>query len=218
MRRTARTARQKENMKKISYILSLLTALVLMASCQENEEAGEYDNWQARNQQYVDSIAKLADNGTDGWTKMAAFTLMDSVERSHPDNNHFIYIQKLEDGTGTSAPLYNDSIRVHYLGRLIPSDSYPQGYIFGKSYSTYTSNAATDVPALMAVKDNIVGFATAVMHMTEGDRWKIVGPYYLGYGTSTYSAASIPGYSALIFDVKLARIYRYQIDTDTTWH
>jgi FKBP-type peptidyl-prolyl cis-trans isomerase FklB len=205
-------------MKKLFYLLPFLATPLALGSCQENEEEGEYDNWQARNQHYVDSIARLADNGTDGWTKMVGYTLVDSVERLNPNNNHYVYIQKLENGTGTEYPLFNDSIRLHYLGRLIPTASYPQGYIFGKSYSTYTFNEATDVPALMGVNGNIVGVATAVMHMVEGDRWKLVVPYYVGYGTSINTTGSIPGYSALIFDVKLARIYKYKIDTNTTWH
>ena len=205
-------------MKHFSYILSLFATLLVLSSCSENEEAGEYDNWQARNQHYVDSIARLADAGTDGWSKLVAFNLVDSIEKKTANNNHYIYIQKQEDGAGTTSPLYNDSIRVHYLGRLVPSTSYPQGYIFGKSYSTYVFNEATDVPALLAVKDNVTGFATAAMHMVEGDRWKVVIPYYLGYGTSANTSGTIPGYSTLIFDVKLARIYKYQIDTDTTWY
>lgn len=203
-------------MKTLSYILFLFSSLFILGSCSENDEVGEYDNWKERNQQYIDSIANLASIGADGWSKMLSFTLMDSVENINPNNNHYIYIQKIEEGAGTTYPMYNDSVRVHYLGRLIPSSSYAQGYIFGKSYSTYTFNEATDVPAIMAVKDNIVGFATATMHMVEGDRWRIVIPYYLGYGTS--SSASIPGYSALIFDVKLARVYRYKSGADTTWH
>lgn len=193
--------------------------MLSMTSCSEKEEAGEYDNWEVRNIHYVDSIAKVCDANADGsWTKFCAFNLNDSVEALSPNNLHYVYVQKLEAGTGDYSPLYKDSIRVHYLGRLIPSASYPQGYIFGKSYSTYTFNEATDVPALMSVSDNIVGFATAVMNMVEGDRWRLYIPYYIGYGTTTNSSSSIPAYSTLIFDVKLARIYRYKIDTDTSWH
>jgi FKBP-type peptidyl-prolyl cis-trans isomerase FklB len=59
---------------------------------------------------------------------------------------------------------------------------YPYGFNFGKSYSSSTLNETTDVPTLMAVNQNITGFATALMHMVEGDRWKIYIPYYLGYG------------------------------------
>lgn len=196
----------------------MLSLLLGLASCQENEEAGEYENWEARNQHYVDSIANLANAGTDGWTKMVAFNLVDSVERITPDNNHFIYIQKIEKGDGTRNPEYNDSIRLHYLGRLIPSVSYSQGYIFGKSYTTYTFNEKTDVPALIGVNSNVVGMVTAIMHMVEGDHWKVVVPNYLGYGDGSKSSNSLPKFSTLIFDMKLARIYRYKIDTDTTWY
>lgn len=205
-------------MKRLFYILPILATLLFLTSCSENEEAGEYDNWQARNQQYVDSIAQLANSGRNGWSKMVAFNLVDSVESLNPNNSHYIYIQKLEQGTGNTHPLYTDSIRVHYMGRLIPSVSYPQGHIFGKSYSTYVFNEATDVPALMAVNENIIGFSTAIMHMVEGDRWKIVIPYYLGYGAAATLSNGIPGYSALTFDVKLARIYKYKGGADTTWH
>ena len=195
----------------------MLLTLFALGSCSESEEGSEYDNWQVRNQQYVDSIAALAGAGTDGWTKIVAYTLVDSVENKNPDPNHYVYVQKVSQGAGTRYPMYNDSIRVHYLGRLIPSEAYPQGRIFGKSYSTNELNEATDVPTLMALNSNIVGFATATLHMVEGDAWKIVVPYYLGYGENDYSSASIPGFSTLIFDIKLARIYRYKVDTDTSW-
>lgn len=204
-------------MKNIIILSTMLLTLFALGSCSESEEVSEYDNWQVRNQQYVDSIAALADAGTDGWTKIVAYTLVDSVENKNPDPNHYVYVQKVSQGEGTRYPMYNDSIRVHYLGRLIPSEAYPQGRIFGKSYSTNELNEATDVPTLMALNSNIVGFATATLHMVEGDAWKIVVPYYLGYGENDYSSASIPGFSTLIFDIKLARIYRYKVDTDTSW-
>ncbi len=40
--------------------------------------------------------------------------------------------------------------------------------------------------------------------------------YYLAYKDNEDS--KIPKYSTLIFDIQLARIYRYGIDTDTSWH
>jgi len=199
-------------------VCAVLVALTLVA-CSEKEEESEYVNWQAKNQLFIDSIAAECDANVDGnWEKIVAFNLVDSVERIAPNPNHFVYVHKEAAGTGTYSPLFNDSIRVHYMGRLIPSASYPQGYIFGKSYSTYVLNENTDVPTLMSVSSNIVGFATATLHMVEGDHWTIYVPYYLGYGTSEYTSANIPGYSTLIFDVKLAKIYRYKIDTNTTWY
>ena len=196
----------------------MLTFLFL-ASCSENNEVGEYDNWLARNQHYVDSIAALANDGKDGWTKIIAYNLMTREERPDLTNNHYIYVQKLENGTGERHPEQNDSVRVHYMGRLIPSASYAQGNVFDKSYSTYAFNEETDVPKLMPAANNMItGFATAVMSMVEGDRWKVVIPYYLGYNPNVNPSTIVPDYSALIFDIKLVRIYRYKIDTDTTWH
>ena len=204
-------------MKRIFYILSLFT--LLLASCSEKDEVNEYDNWQTRNQQYVDSIANLANAGRDGWTKIIAYNLITREERPDLNNNFYIYVQKLENGTGTRHAEQNDSVRIHYLGRLIPSASYPQGNVFDKSYSTYTFNEETDVPKLMAAANNMLtGFATAVMNMVEGDRWKVVIPYYLGYNPKVNPSSKVPDYSTLIFDIKLARIYKSHIDTDTTWH
>lgn len=206
-----------QTMKKIVYILSLFA--IILSSCSEKDEVGEYDNWQARNQHYVDSIAALADAGSDGWTKIIAYNLMTREPRTDLNNNCYIYVQKLENGTGERHPEQNDSVRIHYMGRLIPSMSYAQGNVFDKSYSTYTFNEETDVPKLMAAANNMLtGFATAVMNMVEGDRWKVVVPYYLGYDPKKNPSSSIPDYSALIFDIKLVRIYKYHIDTDTTWH
>ena len=196
-----------------------MLALLFLASCSENNEVGEYDNWLARNQYYVDSIAALANDGKDGWTKIIAYNLMTREERPDLTNNHYIYVQKLENGTGERHPEQNDSVRVHYMGRLIPSASYAQGNVFDKSYSTYAFNEETDVPKLMPAANNMItGFATAVMSMVEGDRWKVVIPYYLGYNPNVNPSTIVPDYSALIFDIKLVRIYRYKIDTDTTWH
>lgn len=204
--------------KHLLYILSMLAALFCFTACDETEEASEYDNWQVRNQQYVDSIAALAKDGTDGWKRVVAYNLNDSIENLVQNSNHYVYMKKLESGAGTDSVHFNDSVRVHYLGRLIPTDNYPEGYVFDKSYAGRTLNEATDVPAIMMVRDNVVGFATATMEMVEGDRCKIVIPYYLGYGTQKSASSSILPYSALIFDVKLARIYRYQSDANTTWH
>lgn len=207
-------------MKNIHLFASVVCLMLLASSlfsCTEKEEIGEYDNWQARNAAFVDSIAKVCDKNADGkWVKFCAYNLDSKFEGQSPDNTHYIYVQKLEQGTGTYHPLYNDSVRVHYLGRLIPSASYPQGKVFDKSYASYTFNELTDVPTLFSPSGLTTGFATAVMNMTEGDHWRVFIPYYLGYGSS--GQGEILGYSTLVFEMKLAKVYRYQIDTDTRWY
>ena len=191
-----------------------------LSSCTEQDEVSEYDNWEVRNTAYIDSIAKVCDKNADGtWTKFCAYTLDEETEAKSPNNNHYIYVQKLKNGSGTYNPIFNDSIRVHYIGRYIPTQSYPQGYVFDKSYSTYTFNDATDVPSLFAVNGLVVGFSTAAMHMVEGDYWRVYIPSYLGYGTSDKKdSGGIPAYTTLIFDIKMAKVYKYLVDKDTSWH
>lgn len=206
-------------MKKLSYTLLFFTFLFsLFTSCTEKEEVGEYDNWQKRNADFVDSIAKVCDKNADGsWVKICSYTLDEKVESQVSNPNHYIYVKKLENGTGDYNPVYKDSVRVHYIGRYMPSASYSQGYVFDKSYSTYAFNEKTDVPTLFGLGNLVPGFSTALMHMVEGDHWRVYIPYYLGYG-SKVSDGGVPGYSTLIFDIKLARVYRYLLDTDTSWH
>ncbi len=192
---------------------------LLLTSCSEHEAAGEYDNWQERNQHYIDSIYHAATANADGtWLCLKAYNIGEDESLYLDQPNQFVYAKKLQTGTGTVSPLYNDSVRVHYSGRLIPTNMYPDGYNFGKSYSTSILNPDTDVPTLLAVKDNVVGFITALLNMHEGDRWMVYIPHDLGYGKSEYTSATIPAYSTLIFDIQLARVYRFKVDTDTSWH
>lgn len=209
-------------MKKLLYILLFFTfqlSFLTLTSCTEKEEIGEYDNWQKRNAAFVDSIANVCRKNADGkWERICAFNLNDSVEALSQNNMHYIYVHKLEEGSGKYQPLYNDSVRVHYLGRLISSLSYSEGKIFDKSYSTYILNELTDVPSLIGVSSVVCGFSTALMHMKEGDNWRVYIPSYLGYGTKDSGSSNIPAYSTLIFDINLARVYKYKVDTDTSWH
>ena len=75
--------------------------------------------------------------------------------------------------------------------------------MFDRSYSG-EYNPQTIQPVKFAVNGVVDGFATALMHMSIGDRWEVYIPYQLGYGTQVQSSGSIPAYSTLIFDVGLA--------------
>ena len=47
-------------MRRIRKILCFLLPLaaLLLASCEEVQEASKYDNWQSRNEAFIDSIAR----------------------------------------------------------------------------------------------------------------------------------------------------------------
>ena len=114
-------------------------------------------------------------------------------------------------GTGTTSPLYSDSVSMHYMGRLIPSTTYTSGLIFDKSWSSDTFNATTSRPNHSYIGLSydsqgkpvslVDGFTTALMSMHRGDHWTVYIPYQLGYGAS--ASGAVPAYSTLIFDLRL---------------
>ena len=159
----------------------------------------------------------MAHANADGtWAIYKAYTLGDSTSMYNGQNDKFIYVKKMEKGSGTMCPLFNDSVRVHYYGRLIPSKTYKEGYNFDKSYVSDHLNELTDVPALLSVSGNVVGFSTALQYMVEGDRWMVYIPSQLGYGTN--ENYGLPAYSTLIFDIKLAKVYRKGTYDNTDWY
>lgn len=206
-----------ERMKHPGWILLTLLCMIL-ASCSEVGEENEYEDWQARNELFINAIADSASRGLGGWVARCPYTYNDSVQHKYGNSLNFIYMKQIAVGEGTEYPHYTDSVRVHYQGRLIPQKSYSEGYIFDKSYQGNVLNERTDVPALFSLRSGstITGFSTAIQNMHVGDAYKVVIPHTLAYGTAT--TGGIPGYSALIFTIKLARIYRYRIDNDTSWY
>ena len=177
----------------------LLFMVGAVVSCSESDEVvdEEFDNWQVRNEAYFATLEDSLSRGGSAWKKIKTFTKDELMLTANTD---YIYVKVLEQGTGTTSPLYTDSVRVSYLGRLIPTVSYPQGYVFDKTYEGSYNRSTT------GIVDNVVsnfrdGFATALQHMHQGDRWRVFIPYQLGYGTSDY--LSIPAYSVMIFDVAL---------------
>lgn len=182
-------------MKKWKYILLsvILFPLVgMVSSCSEDDSTtDEFANWQERNEAKIDQWA------ASGLKKIRVFT-QDNTTTGH--NNDYIYVEVLESGEGTESPLYTDTIRAAYRGRLIPTTNYVNGLVFDETYlgdfSWHTAGMST-----MAVNVTVEGFATALMNMHKGDYWRVYIPYNLGYGTT--STNSIPGYSNLVFDIAL---------------
>ena len=190
-------------MKSIRILFTLTMSVLLgLTSCEETTEAGEFDNWQERNAHYLDSIAAEARANIDGdWKIFLAEGLDASKEWS---NEYYVYCQVIEEGNGIEHPLYNDTVSVNYSGRLMPSDTYPDGYKFDGNY-TGELNPSFNVPVKMALNETVKGFYTAVQQMADGDIWKVYIPYLLGYGASGSSA--IPGYSTLVFDINLVSFH-----------
>ena len=197
---------------KLLYLFVMLLSVMGLASCSENDDTEEeYPNWQVTNTKYFsnlkDSVSKLVAAGDTA--ELNIYKIWSQTDYKAGDkSDSVIIVHKLKNGTGSGCPIYTDSVRVHYGGKLLPSTSYPSGYKFAQSYSTSLSDydVTTCIPAKLAVSGVIDGFSTALQRMHIGDRWIVYMPYQLGYGTS--GSTSIPGYSVLIYDMQLAAYYR----------
>lgn len=190
-------------MKSIKILFTLtLSVLFGLTSCEETTDVGEFDNWQSRNTQFIDSIAGVARANTYGDWKVILADGLDPMKQW--GNDCYVYCQVIEEGSGTEYPLFTDSVVVNYSGRLMPSATYPDGFLFDSSYSG-DFNPSFNVPVGMPLSGTVPGFCTAVQNMVAGDRWKVYIPYQLGYGEK--GSASIPACSTLIFDINLVSFH-----------
>ncbi len=209
-------------LRKTLSILFGCLALITLAACSESEEVDtEYDNWQTRNEEYFEQqYQRAADSvaaNPSRWMFIKGYSKDATTEGEHTD---YIIVHVLSqseehsEALGESdleCPIYTDSVRVHYRGNLMPSDSYSvtsesfgtKGYQFDSSWiGDYDTSTA--IPSKFAVKALVNGFCTAIQRMHIGDRWEIMMPYQLGYNAA--SATGIPSYSTLIFDITLYSI------------
>ena len=190
-------------MKSIKILFTLTLSLLFgLTSCEETTDVGEFDNWQSRNTQFIDSIAGVARANTYGDWKVILADGLDPMKQW--GNDCYVYCQVIEEGSGTEHPLFTDSVVVNYSGRLMPSATYPDGFLFDSSYSG-DFNPSFNVPVGMPLSGTVPGFYTAVQDMVAGDRWKVYIPYQLGYGEKV--SASIPACSTLIFDINLVSFH-----------
>ena len=177
--------------------LVLQSSLFISCSESDDEEADDFANWQVRNEAFFASLEDSLSRDAATWMKIKSFTKDAGVAGSNTD---YIYVKVLESGDGNELPLYNDTARISYLGRLIPTAKYPEGMVFDRtyfgSYSVETTTTST-----LPIAGYIIGFATALLHMHRGDRWRIFIPRQLGYDETPQT--SIPAYSTLIFDVAM---------------
>ena len=171
--------------------LFLFTFLPLL-SCSESEDevTNEYANWQTRNEAYIADIAKKCQ-------RVKVFTKDQQAEGPVSD---YVYYEVLEQGEGGESPYYSDTVRISYRGRLIPTTSYPEGFVFDQTYTGQFSWQTTGVSTSLT-NGFVDGITTILQHMHRGDRWRVYIPYQLGYNTTKKD--NIPAYSTLIYDLAL---------------
>jgi len=190
--------------KFLLFLLSLTPALGLLSCSESEDETDEYANWQERNEAYFSDIyAQAIASAADDTDTIRSYALTSGAATSKDD---YIVVKKLISGTSASgSPMFTDSVKISYRGRLIPTDSYPDGLVFDQTYQgEFNWNTVHTTSTYFS--SYITGFATALLNMRIGDYWRVYIPYKLGYGES--GSSSIKGYSTWIFDISLHAFYR----------
>ena len=199
--------------KSILWVIGLLFSVSFtVVSCDETTGVPDpYTDWEIRNQLYIDSIAKVAKANlgeeVGQWKVVHTYKFVPPLNELNPDVNDYVYCRVIKKGTGTVSPLYTDSVAAHYRGQLIPLYD-GQKVVFDQSFQGELKEDLA-VPVTFGLWEGvggvIEGWSSALPQMVEGDRWEVHIPYQLGYGI--YGRNEIPGYSALVFDIQLVKIF-----------
>ncbi|KAA6338819.1 FKBP-type 22 kDa peptidyl-prolyl cis-trans isomerase [termite gut metagenome] len=177
--------------KKVYLPVVVLSLIAFMhVSCEETEEIGKYDNWQARNEAFIDSLQKVCDAELDP----ELLSVIDSRDKSQR-----IFYKKLVpvEEEGELSPYLTSTVTVFYRGKLINEDVFDENF-------TEDSPSQFDSPLSFTVGDVISGWIEVLQRMKVGERWEVYVPWKSAYGTD--GSGSIPGYSTLIFDILLKGI------------
>lgn len=197
-------------MKKL--ILTLILPTLLLASCKEDDNSvEEYANWKEVNDaafkaKYSSAIASTTDD---------IDTIRCFFFNAKPVGNttDYIVVKKLapvneliKTDSKTGTPIYSDSVSISYRGRLQPSYSYKEGFVFDQSFTSPAYNPLTAKSYKGLTSSFVSGFCTALQHMHIGDHWLVYIPNELAYGSSTQSS-TIPAYSMLTFEIILEKYW-----------
>lgn len=221
-------------MKKLFYLA--LVALIGLAACDTEETDDEIKNWSERNDQYfLESLNNArheinrakAEWGEEHWEEHCDYRLLRNfvlAPQASAKQSDTVVVRIIKRGTGSGCPLYSDTVRVNYMGRVIPSKSYPEGFVFDHSglsdkwedifdptlcmpsrmpVCTMTSNGATIIK----------GYSTVLQKMHIGDLWSVIIHPDLGYREEVKT--QIPAHSVLRFDIELKAFYRSGTVPDT---
>ena len=105
-------------------LLPLLLLAGILASCEEVQEAGEYDNWQARNTAFIDSLNRISTTivATEEDARMVQpgqmFRILDDYT-STSTTNRYIYCRKLTANDEGKRPMATSTISNFMYGTLI---------------------------------------------------------------------------------------------------
>lgn len=189
-------------MNKKIYLLPLLMLALVFASCEETKEASRYDDWKARGENFIDSIAGVAaaqDENTPPAERI--YAVLDQANRVS------IYYKKNLDpkyvATSQEPVLYTDSVDVFYRVRYFNGDKVAENFV------KENPDIELDVVKGFWVNSNIAGLTWALQAMKQGERWTLYIPWECAYGSGQADdkfVGTIEPYSTLIYDIMLVKV------------
>ncbi|MDR0891461.1 MAG: FKBP-type peptidyl-prolyl cis-trans isomerase [Mediterranea sp.] len=186
-------------MRKVTlYTLFALLLAASLTACSETEEVNKYENWRARSEAFIDSIANVYQGQRTGSIKVN--DVKDSLYRFQDLTNfEWIYVKKLKDGNGTVSPYMTSTVNAYYRMSYFNGDVVQQNFT-GNDPDSFGVGGA---PSSFTLDGVISGWTYTLIHMKVGDYWTLYIPYQSAYADGTGSDGSLQAYSALVYNVKL---------------
>ena len=185
-------------MSKKIYLFSLVLLALAFVSCSETEEEGKFANWRARNEAFLDSLQQVYDAKTD--PELEFF-----VPFTDPGMKIF-YKRTVKNDEGRR-PVIPNVVSAYYRGSYYTGEVFDQNFT-GKDPGDFDSPTEFWVnPISMSNPPHIIpvdGWIEKLQRMRTGERWTVYLPWDMGYGTSDRDG--MPGYSVLVFDIKLESV------------
>ena len=139
----------------------------------------------------IDSPRKTQHDASSSFTNQKE-TLSNQPSEEFVTTSSGLQYRILNEGSGVDSPGPESVVSVHYIGKLT------NGLEFDSSYKR-------NQPASFPVNGVIRGWTEALQLMKEGDKWELIIPPDLGYG-SKGAGNIIPPDSTLIFEIELIEI------------
>lgn len=197
----------------LPFLLFLAGAFV---SCEEVEEAGKYDNWQERNEAFIDSLKRETGEVYVATIDQAREMVVGKLyaiqvqAQSTDANPQYIYCKKLTRNDEGRRPLYTESVTAYYYGTLITGDKFDGSFVGYSATDQGELDGAEkmptdfDSPVGFSVQGVISGWTTVLQFMRTDERWMVYIPWSCAYGSA--GKGSILGYSTLTFDMILKTV------------
>lgn len=180
--------------KKFFYLFLMMSLAVAFPSCGDDDENNTQidEAWKKQNE---DAFNAMYTNS--GYTKYEA-----------PSKTGVVFYKQTTPGNGKRI-LYTSRADVYYEGRRIDNIIFDQNdWTFDNPFRVAMNSAVANYSSsnTSGYSTVIEGWTTILQYMTEGEEGEVWIPYQLAYG-STGSGTAVPGYSTLIFKLKVQKAY-----------